>query len=86
MYISQINIYTHQVFLAGIAGSKSIGGFFAPASSSSTGMGPSPAKKICVIMDEVDGSTGNSDRGGIAELIKVIQKSKVIYSFVVCLD
>ncbi len=28
-------------------------------------------------MDEVDGIAGNQDRGGVAELIKVINKSKV---------
>jgi len=33
-------------------------------------------KKTVLIMDEVDGMTG-SDRGGIAELILLIKKSKV---------
>lgn len=33
--------------------------------------------KHCLIMDEVDGMAGNEDRGGIAELIQLIKKTKV---------
>lgn len=31
----------------------------------------------CLIMDEVDGMAGNADRGGMAELIQLIKKSKI---------
>ena len=31
----------------------------------------------CLVMDEVDGMAGNEDRGGIAELIALIKKSKI---------
>jgi replication factor C subunit 1 len=34
-------------------------------------------KKHVLIMDEVDGMSGNEDRGGIAELIQLIKTSKV---------
>lgn len=70
----------------GVAGSKSIGGFFTAKkdedeNNNSKGKNaittPPPAKKICLIMDEVDGMSGQQDRAGIGELIKVIQKSKV---------
>jgi replication factor C subunit 1 len=33
--------------------------------------------KRLIIMDEVDGMGGNEDRGGVAELIAVIKKSRV---------
>lgn len=33
--------------------------------------------KHCVIMDEVDGVSGNEDRGGIAEIIQLIKNTKV---------
>lgn len=33
--------------------------------------------KTVIIMDEVDGVSGNSDRGGIAELIKIIKTTRV---------
>ena len=35
-----------------------------------------PAKKMVLIMDEVDGMSGG-DRGGVAELIQCIKLSKV---------
>jgi replication factor C subunit 1 len=33
--------------------------------------------KHCIIMDEVDGMSGNEDRGGITELINTIKHSKI---------
>lgn len=33
-------------------------------------------EKVCIVMDEVDGMSAG-DRGGIADLIKVIQGSRV---------
>ena len=39
--------------------------------------GGNQRRKPVLIMDEVDGLAGNNDRGGIADLIKTIQDSKV---------
>jgi hypothetical protein len=41
---------------------------------------PRKARNHCIIMDEVDGM-GGGDRGGMAELIQLIKKTKVL-SFV----
>jgi replication factor C subunit 1 len=35
------------------------------------------ARKTCVIMDEVDGMSGNEDRGGIQTLIQIIKTTNV---------
>ncbi|XP_071552942.1 replication factor C subunit 1 [Panulirus ornatus] len=36
-----------------------------------------PSSKHALVMDEVDGMSGNEDRGGVQELIALIKKSKV---------
>ena len=64
----------------GLAGSHSIGEFFsAKVDENTKGKNaiPEKAKKLCLIMDEVDGMSGQQDRSGVGELIKVIQQSKV---------
>ncbi|WP_292459698.1 replication factor C large subunit [Methanothermococcus sp.] len=33
-------------------------------------------KRALIILDEVDGISGNSDRGGVAEILKIIKKAK----------
>jgi len=33
--------------------------------------------KHCIIMDEVDGMSGNEDRGGVQELIQLIKNSLI---------
>lgn len=48
--------------LSGFAQGKTIGG---------------TSKKHALVMDEVDGMSGNEDRGGVQELITLIKKSKV---------
>lgn len=54
------------------------GGFFKPMLSKNANQAPvlKSAEKAVVIMDEVDGMS-SGDRGGIAELILLIKKSKV---------
>ncbi|XP_064652761.1 replication factor C subunit 1-like [Lineus longissimus] len=42
-----------------------------------TGQLQSGAAKHCLLMDEVDGMSGNEDRGGMQELIALIKQSKV---------
>jgi len=39
--------------------------------------GKEKSKRHVLIMDEVDGMAGNEDRGGMAELIQLIKKSKI---------
>ncbi|KYQ93253.1 replication factor C subunit [Tieghemostelium lacteum] len=55
---------------------KSITQFFALPTKKQN-MPPPQPKKICLILDEIDGSSGNEDRGGIAEIINSIKQSKV---------
>lgn len=45
-------------------------------STSLTSSGQSSLKKRVIIMDEVDGMSGNSDRGGLSELIAISKLSK----------
>ena len=47
------------------------------SSSSSSSNASTLTAKHCVIMDEVDGMSGNEDRGGVAELIQLIKRTKV---------
>lgn len=47
--------------------------FFKPKSNNEEKL----TSKHCVIMDEVDGVSGNADRGGIAEIIQLIKNTKV---------
>jgi hypothetical protein len=57
----------------------SLGEFFSASSSSASKTSSSSAtktRKLVVIMDEVDGMSGNSDRGGMQELLKIIKNSK----------
>ncbi|KAL4217963.1 replication factor C subunit 1 [Mactra antiquata] len=42
-----------------------------------TGTSSSHGHKHCLIMDEVDGMSGNEDRGGVAELTNIIKNSKI---------
>lgn len=43
-----------------------------------TGKGQSnTSAKHALVMDEVDGMSGNEDRGGVQELITLIKKSKI---------
>ncbi|KAF2073794.1 hypothetical protein CYY_004888 [Polysphondylium violaceum] len=42
-------------------------------------------KKSCIILDEIDGSSGNEDRGGISEIIAMIKKSKIPF-ILICND
>lgn len=39
--------------------------------------GEAPSKKHVLLMDEVDGMSGNEDRGGMQELIALIKKSMI---------
>ena len=39
--------------------------------------GSPPTKKHVLLMDEVDGMSGNEDRGGMQELITLIKNTKV---------
>ncbi|EGC39144.1 hypothetical protein DICPUDRAFT_96642 [Dictyostelium purpureum] len=56
--------------LKGASDNQNISNFFSAQ--------PTEKKKInAIILDEIDGSSGNSDRGGIAEIIQLIKKSKV---------
>lgn len=45
--------------------------------TSSGGGGKEPSSNHALIMDEVDGMSGNEDRGGVQELIALIKKSKI---------
>lgn len=61
-----------------VINNSSLAGFFKPKSSheSATGDNGSKIKKQCIIMDECDGMSAG-DRGGMAELIQLIKKTKV---------
>jgi hypothetical protein len=63
-------LFCMQNEVAGLIGTHSMGEFFKKPTEAHV------KKRTVLIMDEVDGMTG-SDRGGIAELIQLIKKSKV---------
>lgn len=55
-----------------VINNSSLSGFFKPAGAATSKV----AKKQCIIMDECDGMSAG-DRGGMAELIQLIKKTKV---------
>lgn len=55
-----------------LLGNTSVTQFF-----TSSANGGKVAQKKALIMDEVDGMGGNADRGGMAELIQLIKKTKI---------
>ncbi|KAN0040104.1 hypothetical protein ACTA71_011992 [Dictyostelium dimigraforme] len=64
--------------LSGVSDNQNITKFFG-TTNQDTGKDVPANKKIktAIILDEIDGSSGNSDRGGIAEIISLIKKSKM---------
>lgn len=60
-----------------LLGNTKLTNFFKPLSSNETDCSQKLTSRHCVIMDEVDGMSGNEDRGGTAELILLIKKTKV---------
>ena len=80
------NVIKEMVTNTTLGGNASGGGgrgYAHGGASTSTGAGGRPAatvgagRKPVLIMDEVDGLAGNQDRGGVADLIKTIQDSRV---------
>lgn len=60
-----------------LLGNTKLTNFFKPVTSDDADCSQKLTSKHCVIMDEVDGMSGNEDRGGTAELILLIKKTKV---------
>ncbi|EDV23604.1 uncharacterized protein TRIADDRAFT_27705, partial [Trichoplax adhaerens] len=58
-----------EAVISEIFNNKSIAGF--------TAMNNNKSKRLALVMDEVDGMSGNDDRGGMQELISIIKKTKI---------